>query len=146
MTTDRELAPLFLGRGLTFIAGAREADAQAFSDEIVLSNVCWGLELVLKGLLLSHGVSDDHNRRIHGHDLLKTAAAGRDFGLALDPDALSFLTDIAPYARRHAIDEALAKWPDFMRRHHPLQRAADIVHEVKRAGGEGLERTPGPPL
>ncbi len=39
MTTDRDLAPLFLKRGETFIDGARWASARALSDELVLSNV-----------------------------------------------------------------------------------------------------------
>lgn len=142
MTTDRDLAPIFLSRGKTFIAGAREAAARAESDELVLSNVCWGLELVLKAYLLAHGVTDDHNRRVYGHDLLKAAAAGQQFGLSFDPKASAFLTDVAPYARRHAIDEALARWPDLMRRHRPLERADDILQAVIRAGGQRLAPTP----
>ena len=136
--TDRDLAPLFLSRGEAFIAGAHWAAAQAHSDEHVLSNVCWGLELVLKAFLLAHGVTDDHNRRVHGHDLLKAAAAGQQLGLALDRKAKRFLTDVAPYARRHAIDEALARLPDLMQRYRPLQRADEIVQEVKRACADGL--------
>lgn len=138
MTIDRDLAPLLLSRGETFIASAHWAAEQAHSDELVLSNVCWGLELVLKAFLLSHGVTDDHNRRVHGHDLLKAATAGLEFGLALDPKATRFLADVAPYARRHAIDEALFRRPDLMQCHRPLQRANDIVREVKRASSTRL--------
>lgn len=132
MTTDRDLVPLFLSRGETFIDGARWASDRALSDELVLSNVCWGLELVLKAFLLAHGVTDDHNRRVHGHDLLKATVAGQDFGLALDRKASRFLTAVAPYARRHAINEALHRRPNLMKHHQPLWRADDIVQEVKR--------------
>lgn len=141
MTTDPDLAPLFLSRGEAFIEGARLAASRALSDELVLSNVCWGLELILKAYLLAHGVTDDHNRRIHGHDLLKAATAGEEFGLALDRKATRFLTAVAPYARRHAINEALHRRPDLMRRHEPLRLADDIVQEVKR-GCSALAPTP----
>ncbi len=95
----------------------------------------------MKAFLLAHGVTDDHNRRVHGHDLLKATVAGQDFGLALDRKASRFLTAVAPYARRHAINEALHRRPNLMKRHQPLRRADDIVQEVKR-GCSALATTP----
>ena len=57
MPNDRTLAPLFLARGARFIEAGRWARARGFSDELVLSQLCWGLELALKGYLLAKDVA-----------------------------------------------------------------------------------------
>jgi hypothetical protein len=133
MTSDRKLAPLFVRRGARFIAAGSWARARGHSDELVLSHVCWGLELVLKGYLLAHGCTDEHNRRAHGHDLIKAGFAAQRLGLVLGRPLEWLLVDAAPYARRHAIPEALARRPDLIARHRPLDLAEDLVRRVQRA-------------
>jgi hypothetical protein len=81
--------------------------AENFGDELVLSNICWGLELVLKAYLLANGCPDEHNRRVHRHDLIKASFAAQRLGLPLGRALEWFLVDVAPYARRHAIPEAV---------------------------------------
>lgn len=130
MSNDRALAPLFLCRGARFIAAGRWAQARGHSDELVLSHVCWGLELVLKAYLLAHGCTDDHNRHAHGHDLIKAGFAAQRLGLKLSRRLEWLLVDAAPYARRHAISEALARRPDLLSRHQPLDLAEDLVRRV----------------
>lgn len=132
MTTDGKLAPLFLDRGASFIASGRWAQARGHSGELVLSHVCWGLELVLKAYLLAHGCTDEHNRRAHGHDLIKAGFAAQRLGLVLGRQLEWFLVDAAPYARRHAVPEALVRRPDLLARHRPLDLVEHLVRHVRR--------------
>ena len=48
------------------------------------------------------------------------------------------LADVAPYARGHAILEALDRRPDLLARHRALDLAEDLLHRVRRwlAGGD----------
>ena len=132
MTSDRKLAPLFLVRGAHFIASGRWAQARGHSGDMDLSHVCWGIELVLKAYLLAHGCTDEHNRRAHGHDLIKAGFAAQRRGLVLGRPLEWFLVDAAPYARRHAVPEALARRPDLLARHGPLNLAEHLVRRVRR--------------
>jgi len=138
MANDRHLAPLFLRRGARFIEAGRWAHARGFSDELVLSQVCWGLELILKAYLLARGCSDEHNRRAHRHDLIKASFAAQQLGLTLGRPMEWLLADVAPYARGHAILDALDRRPDLLARHRALDLAEDLLHRVRRwlAGGD----------
>ncbi|MDQ7813984.1 hypothetical protein [Brevundimonas sp.] len=61
--------------GLRFLAEARRGLDAGRSEESVLQNVGWGLELVLKAALQSQGWNDDRCRREIRHDLLKALDA-----------------------------------------------------------------------
>ncbi|MCR5876840.1 hypothetical protein LRS10_23410 [Phenylobacterium sp. J426] len=149
MANDRDLAPLLLQRGARFVESGRWARARGFSDELVLSQLCWGLELALKGYLLARGCSDEHNRRAHRHDLIKASHAAQQLGLTLGRSMEWLLADVAPYARRHAIPEALARRPDLLARHDAVSLAEGLVCRVRRAlrvGGSPDTPLPHPPL
>ncbi len=147
MPNDRTLAPLFLGRGARFVEAGRWAYARGFSDELVLSQICWGLELALKAYLLAQGCTDDHNRRAHRHDLIKASFAAQRLGLALGRPMEWLLADVGPFARRHAIPEALARRPDLLARHDALELAEDLVRRVRRSlMGQDAPATPSPTL
>lgn len=147
MPNDRTLAPLFLGRGARFVEAGRWAQARDFSDELVLSQICWGLELALKAYLLAQGCTDDHNRRAHRHDLIKASFAAQQLGLALGRPMEWLLADVGPFARRHAILEALARRPDLLARHGALELAEDLVRRVRRSlMGHDALATPSPTL
>lgn len=147
MSRDRTLAPFFLTNGARFIATARLARSRNFGDELVLSHVCWGLELVLKAYLLANGCSDEHNRRAHRHDLIKAGFAAQRLGLPLSRDMEWFLVDAAPYARRHAIPEALARRPDLIQRHGALTLAEQLLARVRSTlGGRAPVGPPSPSL
>jgi len=144
MRNDRTLAPLFLARGARFIEAGRWARARGFSDELVLSQLCWGLELALKGYLLAKGCSDDHNRRTHGHDLVTASLAAQQLGLTLGRPLEWFLADVGPYARRHAIPGAPARRYSLGT---TLALAEDLVRQVGRAlSGCGERDAPSPTL
>ena len=147
MPNDRTLAPLFLGRGARFVEGGRWAEARGFSDELILSQICWGLELALKAYLLAQGCPDDHNGRAHGHDLIKASFAAQQLGLAIGRPMEWLLADVGPFARRHAIPEALARRPDLLARHGALELAEDLVLRVRRSlMGQDAPATPSPTL
>lgn len=147
MPNDRTLAPLFLARAARFVEAGRWAQARGFSDELVLSQICWGLELALKAYLLAQGCTDDHNRRAHRHDLIKASFAAQQLGLALGRPMEWLLADVGPFARRHAIPEALARRPDLLARHGALELAEDLVGRVRRGlMGQDAPATPSPTL
>ncbi|MDZ4320508.1 MAG: hypothetical protein U1A07_16975 [Phenylobacterium sp.] len=147
MPNDRTLAPLFLSRGARFVEAGRWAQARGFSDELVLSQICWGLELALKANLLAQGCTDDHNRRAHRHDLIKASFAAQQLGLPLGRPMEWLLADVGPFARRHAIPEALARRPDLLARHGALELAEDFVRRVRRSlMGQDASATPSPTL
>jgi len=147
MPNDRTLAPLFLGRGARFVEAGRWAQARGLSDELVLSQICWGLELTLKAYLLAQGCTDDHNRWAHRHDLIKASFAAQQLGLALGRPMERLLADVGPYARRHAIPEALARRTDLLARHGALELAEDFVRRVRRSlMGQDASATPSPTL
>lgn len=147
MPNDRTRAPLFLGRGARFVEAGRWAQARGLSDELVLSQICWGLELTLKAYLLAQGCTDDHNRRAHRHDLIKASFAAQRLGLALGRPMEWLLADVGPFARRHAIPEALARRPDLLARHDALELAEDLVRRVRRSlMGQDAPATPSPTL
>lgn len=147
MANDKRLAPLFLGRADRFMETARWAQARGHSDELVLSHVCWGLELALKAYLLAHGCTDDHNRSVHRHDLIKASFAAQRLGLVLGRPLEWMLADAAPYARRHAIPEALARRPDLLRRHSTLAHAEGLLGAIRRAlRGEAPTDAPSPTI
>lgn len=57
------------------------------------------------------------------------------------------LADVGPFARRHAIPEALARRPDLLARHGALELAEDLVGRVRRGlMGQDAPATPSPTL
>lgn len=146
MPIDQDLAPLFLRRGAHFIEAGRWACTRGHGDELVLSQVCWGLELVLKAYLLANGCTDEQNRQTHGHDLIKAAFAAQRRGLVLGRHIEWFLADAAPYARRHAIPEALARRPDLLGRHDAVKLAEDLLRRVRSARRGPPAPAPSPTL
>lgn len=112
--------------GLRFLADARRGLDAGRSEENVLQNVGWGLELVLKAALQGQGWTDDRCRLEIRHDLEKALDAVEKAGLARPRrEARDVVGWLSEGYRHRRIGERLASDP-------PPWPLSHAVGEVER--------------
>lgn len=103
---EGDLALAFLANAEQLLKAAKAAENARIGGEVVLSNCCYALELILNAYLLSRGRSDVWDRQHIRHDLQKAWREAVFLGLPDDDARIERFMKVAagPYARNELFE------------------------------------------